>query len=87
MGQYKDVGEIALWPNKEAQGKQPIVVGHVEIDGTKYQLGLWKSTSDNPKAPTYWGKVTVKEEDHRPQANSQSPSTPRLDFEDDDVPF
>lgn len=58
MSEYEDFGEIALWPNKEAQGRQPVVRGYVTLpDGERMTVSLWRSTSDNPKAPSYWGKV------------------------------
>ncbi len=91
-----DKGEIALWPDKEAHGKQPVVRGNVTIDGTEYQLSLWRSTSDNPKAPTYWGKVQLAVNDEPPppqQGAYPQGSAPRQQQElqpdefDDDIPF
>jgi hypothetical protein len=87
MNQWIDKGEIALWPDKEATGKQPVVRGKVTIDNVEYTLSLWRSTSENPQAPTYWGKVQLKAGGSAPppQQRPLAPEPPP-DF-DDDIPF
>lgn len=96
---WEDIGEVAMWPNKEKTGRQPDVRGHVEVNGHKYPMSLWKSTSDHPDAPAYWGKVQRDPEkqpligsaEHYqpPQQQQQrdpAPPPPDDDF-DDDIPF
>jgi hypothetical protein len=90
MTQWIDKGEIALWPDKKAHGKQPVVRGNVTIDGLEYKLSLWRSTSQNPNAPTYWGKVQLEVDDNAPPPQQQQrepePPPPEDEF-DDDIPF
>ena len=96
---YEEIGEVALWANKEKSGRQPDVRGHLEINGHKYPISLWKSTSDHPDSPAYWGKcqrdtenqppISGNENYQAPPSNKPAPQqqqAPEDDF-DDDIPF
>ena len=83
MAEYLKMGEIALWANKDKQGKQPDVTGTIQFeDGRKGYVSLWKRSSDNPNAPAYSGEIQVK---GTPQ-EAMAQESKDIEF-DDEIPF
>lgn len=50
-------GQIFIYKNLKAEGKQPVIKGSLMIGGVEYQVALWGSKSG--KYGSYSGKVTV----------------------------
>jgi hypothetical protein len=59
--EYVDLGKVALWPNREATGNEPVVTGKLEHgpqeNRTVFRMSFWKNDSKHPQSPTYDGKI------------------------------
>lgn len=77
------MNKIALFKNEKKNEKAPELNAIIEIDGIKYETGLWKKTSKSG-ATYYSGTPTVKEV--KPQEKAPPPQS-EDDYLNDEVPF
>lgn len=94
---FDNTGTVSIW-ERDGKGNAPIMSGtayaHRDIKkGEAFDVALWIGKSQNPKAPTYTGKVSdpYKKDDNR-SSNSRSSQTAgrdygASDFADEDIPF
>jgi hypothetical protein len=80
------LGEVALWPNRKQNERQPDVTGKVVVNGSEYRCALWKQSDTSGGKPSYKGQIfeLLRPEDVA-HGRDQTETAPQ-DF-DDDIPF
>jgi len=84
-----ELGAISLWKNDGRNSdSQPLIRGKVTMrNGTEMDVALWKTKSDNPRAPVMTGKLKEPwKKDANNGGHAGGSAQIPADY-DDDIPF
>jgi uncharacterized protein (DUF736 family) len=79
----KDMTGVLFIEEERKSDKHPVLKGEIKVEGKDFQMAVWKNISKNDK-PYYSVKIS---EPFIKTLETESTSTPKPAFDENDIPF
>lgn len=86
--EYDNTNRLSLFKNEEREGNQPHFRGSLDVEGTKYNVSIWKVDTESDNVPCgYFLSGSIEEYDKSKAGKSGKKKGKKGEEEEDDLPF